>query len=47
MDQTLISTVLAVPAEKVRCVLNGDAHCTYVVEQNNSLENLHGRNNPI
>lgn len=31
VDQTLISTVLALPAEKVKCVLNGDAHCTYVV----------------
>jgi predicted ArsR family transcriptional regulator len=31
VDQTLISTVLSVPAEKVNCVLNGDAHCTYLV----------------
>lgn len=31
VDQTLISTLLSLPAEKVRCVLNGDAHCTYVV----------------
>lgn len=31
VDQTLISTVLDVPAEKVNCLLNGDAHCTYVV----------------
>lgn len=31
VDQTLISTMLAVPAEKVKCVLNGDTHCTYVV----------------
>jgi predicted ArsR family transcriptional regulator len=31
VDQTLISTVLALPAEKVKCVLNGDANCTYVV----------------
>jgi DeoR family suf operon transcriptional repressor len=31
VDQTLISTLLSVPAEKIRCVLNGDAHCTYVV----------------
>jgi DeoR family suf operon transcriptional repressor len=32
VDQTLISRMLAVPAEKVQCVLNGDAHCTYVVQ---------------
>lgn len=31
VDQTLISTLLALPAEKVRCVLKGDTHCTYVV----------------
>lgn len=31
IDQTLISTLLSLPAEKVRCVLNGDTHCTYVV----------------
>jgi DeoR family suf operon transcriptional repressor len=40
MDQTLISSVLAVPAEKVNCVLNGDAHCTYIVEQITLLENI-------
>lgn len=31
VDQTLISTVLDVPVEKVKCLLNGDAHCIYVV----------------
>jgi predicted ArsR family transcriptional regulator len=31
VDQTLLSNMLAVPAEKVRCILSGDAHCTYVV----------------
>ena len=31
VDQTLISSMLSVPAEKVKCLLNGDAHCTYVV----------------
>jgi DeoR family transcriptional regulator, suf operon transcriptional repressor len=39
MDQTLISTVLAVPAEKVRCILDGDAFCTYVIPTNITLEN--------
>jgi DeoR family transcriptional regulator, suf operon transcriptional repressor len=33
VDQTLISRMLAVPAEKVQCVLKGDAHCTYVVHE--------------
>jgi DeoR family suf operon transcriptional repressor len=32
VDQTLISKMLAVPAEKVQCVLQGDAQCTYVVQ---------------
>jgi predicted ArsR family transcriptional regulator len=32
VDQTLISKMLAVPAEKVQCILSGDAHCTYVVK---------------
>ncbi len=32
VDQTLISKMLAVPAEKVECILKGDVHCTYVVE---------------
>jgi DeoR family transcriptional regulator, suf operon transcriptional repressor len=31
VDQTVISALLEVPAEKIQCVLNGDAHCTYVV----------------
>jgi DeoR family suf operon transcriptional repressor len=31
VDQTLISKMLAVPAEKVQCILDGSAHCTYVV----------------
>lgn len=32
VDQILISKMLAVPAEKVQCILRGDAHCTYVVQ---------------
>lgn len=32
VDQTLISKMLALPANKVQCILNGGAHCTYVVE---------------
>ena len=37
VDQTLISKMLAVPAEKVHCILSGDAHCTYVVQADRSL----------
>ncbi len=31
IDQTLISTVLDLPAEKVKCILDGDNYCIYVV----------------
>lgn len=31
VDQTLISSILEIPAEKVTCVLRGDAHCTYMI----------------
>ena len=32
VDQALISKMLAVPAEKVQCILSGDARCTYLVQ---------------
>ncbi len=31
MDETLIATVLDVPAEKVQCILQGDHVCTYAI----------------
>lgn len=31
VDQTLISTILDVPAQKIQCMLRGDAHCTYAI----------------
>jgi len=31
VDQTMISNVLDVPAKKIKCILNGDNHCTYVI----------------
>ena len=33
VDQILISTVLSVPAEKVKCILNGDSNCTYLISE--------------
>lgn len=36
VDQTIISKMLAVPANKVKCILSGDAHCTYVVQSEKS-----------
>jgi DeoR family transcriptional regulator, suf operon transcriptional repressor len=38
VDQRLISALLAVPAEKVKCVLNGDNYCTYMVPHTGVLE---------
>jgi predicted ArsR family transcriptional regulator len=32
VDQTLISKMLAVPANKVQCILSGGSHCTYVIQ---------------
>ncbi len=32
VDQTLISKMLALPASKVQCILDGGAFCTYVVQ---------------
>lgn len=32
VDQVLISKILAMPAEKIQCILSGATHCTYVVE---------------
>ena len=32
MDQTLISKMLALPANKIQCILDGGPHCTYVVQ---------------
>jgi predicted ArsR family transcriptional regulator len=43
VDQALISTVLSVPAEKINCVLHGDAHCTYVIPKNTLSENENER----
>jgi len=31
VDQTLISTILEVPAKKIKCKLSGDSHCTFII----------------
>jgi predicted ArsR family transcriptional regulator len=38
VDQTLISTILSVPAQKIKCILDGDAHCTFLVPDISSME---------
>jgi predicted ArsR family transcriptional regulator len=32
VDQVLISRMLAMPANKIQCILSGAAHCTYVIQ---------------
>ncbi len=38
MDQTLISTMLSIPTQKIECVLNGDVHCTYLISAKSIAE---------
>ncbi len=38
VDEALISNVLAVPVEKINCILNGDPYCTYIVHEDNGRE---------
>jgi DeoR family suf operon transcriptional repressor len=38
IDQTLISNVLSVPVEKIKCILDGDSFCTYIVSANHIPE---------
>jgi DeoR family transcriptional regulator, suf operon transcriptional repressor len=38
VDQTVISKILSIPAEKINCVLHGDAHCTYIIPNLEHLE---------
>ena len=40
VDQTVISTVLSLPAEKIECILRGDNHCTYVIPNLGAVENV-------
>jgi predicted ArsR family transcriptional regulator len=40
VDQTLISSMLNVPVEKVKCILDGDTYCTYVVPSDQKAEEL-------
>jgi DeoR family suf operon transcriptional repressor len=42
VDQALISAFLDIPAEKVSCLLHGDAHCTYVVNEAQQMHQKKG-----
>lgn len=38
IDQTLISTILSVPVDRVQCILSGDNQCSYIVKTKLELE---------
>jgi len=40
VGQVLISTILSAPVSQTRCVLNGDARCTYIVSPQTMTEDL-------
>ena len=40
VDQTLISSMLSVPVEKVKCILDGDTFCTYIVPKEQKAEEI-------
>lgn len=40
VDETLISNVLSIPVEKVKCILDGDSHCTYIVPESEETESI-------
>jgi DeoR family suf operon transcriptional repressor len=40
VDQTIISTILSIPAEKINCVLRGDKHCTYIITEIGTAESV-------
>ncbi len=46
VDQTIISKVLAIPVEKIRCILQGDMHCTYLINRVQDAE-VQTESNPL
>ena len=40
VDQTVISKVLSIPAEKIKCILSGDAHCSYIIPNLDHTEKI-------
>ncbi len=45
VDQTLISKMLALPVNKVQCILSGATHCTYVIQNAEVKINYKGAKN--
>ncbi len=38
LDQTLISTLLDIPAQKIQCMLDGDSYCVYLIPKEKTPE---------
>jgi predicted ArsR family transcriptional regulator len=38
MDQAIISSILAIPSEKINCILNGDSHCSYLIHNHDTQQ---------
>lgn len=38
IDQAIFSTLIATPVRKVKCILSGDPHCAYVIQQTETKE---------
>ncbi len=41
MDQAIISSILAVPSEKVSCIHNGDSHCSFLIHNQDTQQEGH------
>lgn len=39
IDQTIFSTLLSTPVKKTKCILTGDPHCSYSIQQSIPKEN--------
>jgi predicted ArsR family transcriptional regulator len=40
VDQAFIATALTLPVERVTCLLNGDAHCTFAININQAAKEM-------
>jgi len=38
IDRTILSNLLSAPVERVKCILNGDNHCSYIYSSNLPVE---------
>ena len=40
LDQTLITEILDIPANKMQCILNGDQRCSFIIPMEKESENI-------